>query len=363
MPFIEDRYYRHLAQLERWRAEYAHMQAVEEALQAVGKIDYAPVDYETLRHPVPWTEPPFPSFDHILTDTVAMVNGRFAPRLCFHYGLVAVLVLMAFLWPTAPVIWFAFTGSIVTAFSAYQTWQTRHKYMVLAVDQAYLEMEQQRQAEIRRREAARLDHEKAERERVAVLEKFLAGDTQVMLPMLETALRKIELPFMVRVMVDVYGKIPRFTVFLPGREVIPPRRGIMLPSGRLVYEDKSPLTINKEYAQLCAAVLLRVAAVAYAYVPFFDVLYMQGLVRSQGRADTCLLAARFSRDAFVPALANAVNPLTAFTQAGGEAPLDAAMMLSGCPIVRPEEWGDVAARDLRSVTLDIGRGMAAAAGE
>lgn len=356
IPFLEERYYRYLAQLKRWRAAYNHLQAVEAALQAVGKIDYAPVDYEALRQPVPWEEPPLPSFDYILTDTVAAVNARFTPRLWLHGGLLAVLLLLGFLWPTAAMLWFTLTGALVTIFSGYQTWRTRYQCMVLATDEAYLKIEEQRQAELRRREAARLDHERAERERVAALEKFLSGDEQATLTMLAAALRKVALPCMVKVTVDVYDKTPRFSVLLPGREVVPPQRGVLLPSGRLVYEDKSPLTVNKEYARLCAALLLRLAAVAYATVPFFDVLYIQGWARSIGRDDVCVLAARFSREAFVSAIANAADPLVVFSQAGGEAPVDGKMAFTGLAPVRPAEWQDVATRDLRSLVLEVGQG-------
>lgn len=362
MPLIEERYYRHLAQLKRWRAAYNHLQAVEAALRAVGKIDYAPVDYEALREPVPWEETPLPSGDHILADAVAAVNARFVPRLWLHGGLLAALVLMGFLWPSAAVLWFTFTGALVTIFSGYQTWRTRYQCMVLAMDQAYVAMEEQRQAELRRREAARLDHERTERERVAALEKFLAGDGQATLTMLAAALRKEALPFMVRVTIDVYAQTPCFSVLLPERGVIPPQRGVLLPSGRLLYEAKSPLTVSKEYARLCAALLLRVAALAYATVPFFDAVYVQGWKRDAGRGDACVLAARFSRETFVPAVAGADDSLAVFTKAGGVAPLDAAMTFTGVTPERPAEWRDAAARDLRSLVLEIGQGAAAGKG-
>lgn len=349
--YVEENYFRHVDQLERWRQEYEHQQAVEKKLASVSVLTYEPIDYAPLLTQVPWQERSIPNFDYLLENARIAAESKFfipiAAQLIFLIAAAFALLVSS----KALVLWIAGTLVLLVSASLYITIHTRTATIQSVLTKTKEEIEQRQEAERQKNEQARLDHEAQESERVTQLEKLLSGDIGAIMLRLDNVLPKMDIPFPVEVDIDIYENVPLVKVWLPTKAIIPVQTSKLHASGRLLYEEKEQRVINKQYLELCAALLMRVVAKAYENIPSFEHGYIWGMSREHLQ-NSCLICATIDRDKLSPAC-QAATGLGALQKLDSSYNIDTALNVGTVDPTLPEGWDSVAPQLLRSLHVKI----------
>ncbi|MPM62769.1 hypothetical protein SDC9_109647 [bioreactor metagenome] len=137
----------------------------------------------------------------------------------------------------------------------------------------------------------------------------------------------------------------------PPKTIIPTQNSNLLSSGRLSYEKKEIRAINKQYLELCAAILVRVTAKVYENIPGFDRGCVCGFRREHSQND-CFLAARVDREKIVYAC-QASTGLAALQRLEDEFETDPMLELQPFEPIIPDEWQDVPPQLIRSLHVKI----------
>jgi len=350
---LEERHFRYVDQMERWRQEYERYQLAEEKLLVVSKLSYDPVDYAPLLVRLPWKERPIPDFSFLLDEAkVTTENKFFMPVTLRLVGLIFSLSVLIFSSTTA-FLWVA--GIMVATMLGllFITVQERQKAVELALLEAKAEIERREEQERKSIEEARKQHEKTEDERIDGIEKLLAGEIPAIVLRLDSVLPKLGLPVPIDVNIDIYENIPLIKVWLPSKSIIPNQICSLLPSGRVKYTDKEPRSINKQYIELCAAIIMQIMSAIYANVPSFERAYVRGFLKSVPDND-CLIDIQLDRESLIKAC-HADTGLVAVQQVNGRFEIDTMLNLKPMDVKRPAEWGDVPAQMLRSMHFKVFR--------
>ncbi|EGO65924.1 hypothetical protein [Acetonema longum] len=348
---MEVRYYNRLEKIERWRKEFQHNKEVEEELAAVSKLDFSPQDYTAALERVPFKEPPIPNFDYLRDESRTATEKKYSIPIMSKVGVLALLVISLFVVPD--IIIFAVAGGLAALVSVwlYFTIQDRSKALVQALAEADEEIEKRTQLEIELIQAARVQHDEDEDERINAIERLLAGEPDAIMLRLYETLSQVGFPFTVDLDIDMHANVPLLKIWLPAKSIIPGQTCSLAPSGRINYEDKEVRQINKQYMELCSAVTMRMIAFIYENIPAFDLGYANGMVRDT-MDDSCVLALKFDRQTVTDAC-NASTALAALQMT--QVTFNSDNNLSFTPVepIYPDEWEGVEQQMLRSAKFKV----------
>jgi hypothetical protein len=350
---LSENSFRYVDPIDRWRQEYERYAKAEENLLKISKLSYDPVDYAPLLIPVPWKERPIPDFGFLVEEArVAAETKFFMPIVSRLAGFIVSLIILM-ISSNSAFLWAAGTLSITLLLWLLWTIQQRQSSIETAVADARAEADNRTEQEQLMIAEAKKQHEDAEAERIFLVEKLLAGDIAAVFLRLDNILSRYSLPFSLEVHIDYYANVPLIQILLPNKSVIPVQTCSLLPSGRVKYTDKEPRLINKQYIELCSALIMHIMSVLYATIPSFDQIYVWGVLK--GTPDhECFFEIATSREAAVKAL-NAENGIAAVKQLNGQFETDTILNLKLIEPARPEEWGNVPQQLLRSMHIHVAK--------
>lgn len=349
---VDQQYFRHVDQMQRWRNQYDHAQAVESKLAELSKLSFEPVDYLSMLEKVPFVEQEIPNFDYLVSEAKEITEKKFVMPMVYRGVGILFCLLALLLGANAIILWIAGTAMITIFVSIYVLLQQKEAEIKAAINAAEAEKERRIEAICALNEQARAAHEENEKKRLEVIEQLVQGDISSVILKIDVILSQMSLPLLLQVDVDIYMNVPLIKVWLPIKKVIPEQICEMLPSGRIKFEDKDGRAINKQYVELCAALVMRIAAVIYEHVPSFNRGYAQGMLRG-GLTNECVVSMGFDRDALAEICNRAPNAVNAIRGLGGLLECDTALNL--LPVEPPvvTEWGTIRQQDVRSITVRI----------
>lgn len=349
--YVEESYFRHVDQLERWRQEYEHNLAVENKLASVSQLEYHPVDYTPMLVRVPWKERVIPNFEYLLDEARISTESKFFMPIAARIAVLIVLIFMLVVSDKATVLWVAATLGAAVAGSLYLAIIDRSTTVKSVLVKTKMEIEERQAAERQKNELARKEHEQNEDERIQIIERLLNGDPGSIVLRLDNVLTKLSLPFPLEIDVDIYNNIPVIKVWLPPKLIIPTQSCTILSSGRIEYEEKEQRFINKQYLELCTSILMRVAAAIYANIPVFNDGYVWGMGKEYMQ-NICYFTIVANREKITKAC-QCANGLSAIQSIQGVFEFDTALNLKGIETSKPSEWKDAAPQLIRSLNVKI----------
>lgn len=348
---LSENNFRYVDQIERWRQEYERYTAVEENLAALSKLSYDPVDYAPLLVQVPWKERPIPDFSFLVEEARVTTESKFfIPIMTRLAGLVLSVIILV-LSSNTTFLWVPGALSIVLMLCLFWEIQQRQNAIKLALQDAQKQVETRTEQERQVIENEKKQHELAETERVALVEKLIAGDIAAVFLRIDNVLSRIGLPFPVDVHIDIFENIPLIQILLPPKTVVPLQTCSLLPSGRVKHTDKETRTVNKQYIELCSAIIIQVMSILYGNIPSFDRAYVWGLIKSVPDNE-CLFDVAVNRDELVKAC-RAENGITALRQLASQFETDTMLNLKVIEAEKPPEWGNVPQQLLRSMHINL----------
>lgn len=350
---VSEHNFRHVDQIERWKQEYVRYTTAEEKLASLSKLSYDPVDYALMLVPAPWVERQAPDFNYLIEEARIVAESKFFTPIAYRFAGFIVSIVMLMLSTSSAFLWISGVLTMVLLASLFVAIQQRYTGIEAAVGNARAEAqtrtEQMRQmiAEEKRR------HEEAETERISVVEKLMAGDIAAIFTRLDHVLSGLSFPVPVEVTVNIYAEIPLIKIVLPPKSIIPLQSCAMLPSGRLKHTDKEARAVNKQYVELCAAVMMQIMSVLYANIPSFDRAYVWGLTKNATERD-CVFELTLSREELAKACL-AETGIAAVRQLQSRFETDTALNLKILEADPPPEWEGAPQQLVRSMHINLAK--------
>jgi hypothetical protein len=348
---VKDGYFRHVDQIERWRQEYEHQQAVENNLAELSKIRYEQFDYDSLLVRVPWEERPIRDYKYLLEEARLAAEKKFFYPLSMRIGGLLFLIITLFVASNLIVLWIAGTVGIAVLVSLYVLSKERDQTIGRILLETLVVIEQKVEAERRLNEEARRKHEEEEDKRITAIECLLAGEVSAIFSRLDVVLPRLDLSFLLDIDITIYNQVPLVQIWLPPKSIIPGQLCAVTPSGRVSYQDKEARSVNKQYLELCAAVVMQIMATIYANIPTIDRSYVQAMSKD-GVHDDCVIAINLDRQTLVTAC-DAANGLAAIQQTKAQFEVNTVLKLQPIEVERPVEWGEVEQQFLRSLHIKL----------
>jgi hypothetical protein len=349
--YASERYYRQNAQLQRWQAEHQQHEAVEKALADVSKFSYEPENYVRFLVKEPFQEPPRQEFQSLLPERLLAAERRYRQPILIRWGLMAALILCVAVFPNLVTVAVAAALLAVAGYLQYKLIRERQFVLAKIEKDTRLEID----AKTREQEEAialqRKLHADSEEERIDFYVRLLNGEMAAMVMTIDEYLPKLSLPFPVDVDIDLFGNIMQVRVWLPGKALIPAERTSLSETGKIQYESKEALEINKQYAELCAALLMQVGTILFARIPTLGKIYLSGMSRD-GDKKECLITLKMDR-AQLERAAQSSTALVAMQTLSAIYVCDEYLKLLPVDPITPEEWTDVSARQIRNLQVKI----------
>jgi hypothetical protein len=349
--YVDELYFRHVDQMERWRQEYEHCQTVENALAAVSNLNYEEIDYTSLLVKEPWKERKVPDYSYHLENAQIEEERKFVMPISMHTGLLLILLLVLLASNNVVLLWVSGTGVITLLVLLTILIQKRQKDIENVVKQKQKEIDTRIEYEEKAIKEEREKHEAAEEERVKEIENLLSGDIAAIFAKIDYVLTMNHFPFHVSADIGVYMNIPCVKVWLPPKSIIPVQICALQSSGRPSFQEKEMRTINKQYFELCAAISMKIMSLIYAHIPSFRVGYVYGMSK-EGKTMECLFFSKVDR-ATLESACHAANGLAAMQIAKATFNCDTSLALLPVEVEEPEEWSGVESQLVRNLHIEL----------
>lgn len=125
----------------------------------------------------------------------------------------------------------------------------------------------------------------------------------------------------------------------------------MTESGKIQYDKKESIEINKQYAELCAAILMRVGSLIFSKVPSMTKACIQGISR-EGARNECLMTFKMDRTQ-LEKVAHSSPALVAMQALSAIYVCDEFLKLLPVESLVPEEWTGIELRQIRNLQIKI----------
>ncbi|NLP40723.1 MAG: hypothetical protein GX348_00735 [Veillonellaceae bacterium] len=349
--YVEENRFRHVDQMERWRQEYEHYQAVEKKLASVSNFVFEPFDYEPLLVRVKWKDCPIPNFEYLLEENRLAAESKFFVPIALRILLLIVMIFIFFISSKVIVLWTASTIAVATGASLYSTIIQRRATIDSVMAKTKAEIEQLIDFARQKNEQARHEHELKEDQRIEYITNLLKNETSAIVLRLDNEMGRMDFPFPLEIDIDIYENIPLIKVWLPPKSIIPTQISNLSSSGRLTYEEKEIRNVNKQYLELCSAILVRIAAKVYENIPGFDRGYVWGLRREHSQNE-CFFAAKIDREKVIYAC-QATNGIAALHRLETQFDTNSIFDLQPFELSVPDEWQDVPPQLIRNLHIKI----------
>lgn len=337
--YVDELYFRHVDQMERWRQEYERCQSVESALALVSTLRYEEVDYASQLLRVPWKERTVPDFSHLLEKARIEEEGKYVAPVILRSSLLLILLVILIFSSNAIVLWVSGTGVVTLLVLLGILIQKRHSMIEKVLMQKQIEIDAKVEYEQNLIKEEKEKHENAEEERIQGIERLLTGEIAAIYAKIDQALTIRPFPFHASADIALYLNIPSVKIWLPPKSIIPTQVCALQSSGRPSFEEKEIRTINKQYFELCASISMRVMSVIYAHIPAFRTGYVYGMSK-EGKNIECLFTCKLDRST-VETACNSSNGLAALQICKATFNCDTTLELLPIEVTAPEEWGDV----------------------
>lgn len=347
----DERYYKHVERLERWRIEYERHKAVEDKIAAVSKFSFEQVDYSKLLVKVPFEEKPIPSFDHLVIDARKKVEDSFFYPLLLRLAGFFILMVIMIILPNAATLWGCGSFGFLLLASWYYMKNRKTVILEEAVRQAEEEVKQRVEAEKRAIEKARKEHEAAEEQRVGAFTRLLEGELSSIIWRLDQIFRKMTLPVMVEADIDLYRGVPSIRVYLPPNTEIPRQLCLLAPNGHISYQEKEIRQVYKQYFELIAAIVIQIISRIYENIPSFNKGYVHGILKNDSE-DTVLVSASFDRESLINACRVGTG-IAALQLLEANFDTDTDLALKNVEKKEEEEWDQVETKKIRTLHIKI----------
>ena len=349
--YSSDRYYRQNFQLQRWQAEHQQHEAVEKALADVSKFGYDPEDYVRFLVKEPFREPVRVEYQSLLPERLLAAERRYRHPIMVRWGIMVAAILSVAFFPYTPTILLALALLAIVGFSQYSTIRERLRVIDKIDRETRLEIEAKTRAQEEAIERQRQIHEEAETERIEFYVRLLNGDLSAVVMTIDEYLPRLALPFPLDVDADLLGNVVQLKVWLPAKTIIPQERTSLTESGKIQYDKKESIEINKQYAELCAATLMRVGSVLFSIIPSMAKACIQGMSR-EGARNECLMTFKMDR-AQLEKVAHSSTALVSLQALSAVYVCDEFLKLLPVEPLIPEEWAGVEPRQIRNLQIKI----------
>ncbi|MDF2636247.1 MAG: hypothetical protein K0R78_3121 [Pelosinus sp.] len=351
--YVDELYFRHVDQMDRWRQEYDHCQMVENTLAAISNFNYEEVDYTSLLIRKPWKERTIPDCSGMLEKVRIEEERKFVMPITTHVGLLLVLIFMLLISSNVILLWISGVGVVTLLALLAILLQKRHRDIERIVIAKQKEIDDWIANEQQLIQKEKEKHEHAEDERIKGIENLIAGDIGTIFAKIDQILTGTSFPFHVSADVAVYMNVAAVKIWLPPKSIIPTQICALQSSGRPSFQEKEMRTINKQYFELCAAVSIRVMSAIYAHIPSFRIGYVYGMSK-EGTNTECLFTCKFDRQ-ILEAACNAANGLAAMQVAKAIFNCDTSLTLLPIEVGDPEEWENIELQLVRNLHIDLFR--------
>lgn len=349
--YVDELYFRHVDQMERWRQEYEYSQSVENALIGISKLDYEEVDYTSLRVRNPWKERTVPDCSGVLEKVRVEEERKFVMPIIMHTGLLLIFLFVLLASSNVIALWISGIGVVTLLVLVVMLLQKRHQEIERIVLEKQKEIDDWIENEERLIKEEKEKHEHEEDERIKAIERLLAGDIAAIFAKIDQVLTAAPFPFHVSADIAIYMNIPSVKIWLPPKSIIPTQICSLQSSGRPSFQEKEIRTINKQYFELCAAISMRVMSLIYAHIPSFGIGYIYGMSKD-GRNTECLFTSKLDRS-ILEAACNAANGLAALQILKATFDCDTSLSLIPFEFDDPVEWDNVETKLVRNVHVDL----------
>lgn len=349
--YADDRYYRQNSQLQRWLAEHKKHEAIEKALTDVSKFSYESEDYVRFLVKEPFPEPVRLEFQSMLPERLLLAERAYRHPINIRWGLMAALILSVAFFPSAITIVLVAAMLSVIGFLQYQTIRERLLLLQKIERDTRLEIENKVRIQEEQIMQQRRVHDEAEEERVDFYVRLLKGELSSVIMTIDEYLPKLPLPFPMDVDIDLHETVILVKAWLPSKMIIPQERTSLTDSGRIQYEKKESILINKQYAELCAAILMQISTVLFARVPSITKAYIWGMNR-EGSKEEYLLTMKMDR-AQLEKVALSATALLALQGLSANYSCDEYLKLLPVEPLKPEEWQDIEPKNIRNMHVKI----------
>lgn len=347
----EVRYFRGEDQFERWRREFIQYQDNELQLAAISKFSYEPADYESLLVTEPFPELVLTDYSYLIERAVKKADESYVYPLGIRVAIIISLfvILVVFFSPIALLITAAL--GVAALVSLYFTQKDKEAAIKFADQEARDEIARRNDQERLIYEEKKRQHEVKEASRIALIQQLQTGEAIAVRSRLDEVLHHLKFPAVVEVDIDFYADIPLIKVWLPSKAIIPKQTCEMLPSGRLQFQDKDTRVFNKQYFELCGAIILQIVTTVLANIPSFQEAYAAGIVKND-LTDDCILAVKASKET-INVITRASNAIAALQAMEAVYECDTSLALYPVDILYPTEWEDVEKQQIKSLKVRI----------
>lgn len=350
--YAEDRYNKQMEQRDRWMAEHQHREAIEKGLRDVGKFVYDPVDYVRMLVREPFKEPSRSDFSYILPDRMTAAERRFRRPINIRWALMALPMVIFAAFPMWGTFFVCALFLVIMGFVQYRLLSEREKILAQTEKDARAEVEALVRAEEAKINDLKKLHERNEEDRIDYHVRLLNGDTGAVMLRLDETLPKMRFPFPLKIVVDVHDRVLLAHIWFPSKSLIPKERTSLNESGRIEYTKKESIEVNKQYAELCAAIVVQVIMTVFSVLPNLSKAYFKGLATTNDGGEECLISVVTERY-MVERVARASTALVAVQGLAGKYQCDEFLKLMPIEAVRPLEWSEVSDREIRNLHIKI----------
>lgn len=352
--YSEERHSRQADQRERWQAEHLRHEAAEKKLSDVSKFSYDPEDYVKFLVKEPFREPARIDYSPLLAERMVAAELRFFRPINIRWGLMAALILSLAVLPYLATLAVVLALLAAVGYSQYKLLQQRQQTMEKTESQARLEIETKTREQDERIAEQRRVFEQAEEERIDYYVKLMNGDESVVYVAIDDVLPKLKVPFPMEMDVDFYAGVVLIKAWLPPKTIIPAERTSLTELGRIQYEKKDSTEINKQYAELCAAILMQISTLMFSQIPTIGRVYVWGMSK-EGERDECILMTMQMDRFLLERVSRAPTALVALQGLSAKYSCDEFLKLMPVEPLVPDGWSEIEPKRIRNLHIKISR--------
>jgi len=351
--YVDELLFRHVDQMERWRQEYEHQQAIEQRLAEISKFTYEEVDYIPQLERVVFEEKEIPDFSYLLEEARITEEAKFFTPILTHVGLLIVFVLLLIMTNHSILLWLSGTGVVTLLALLFMLIDKRNRSISKVMLDTEKEIKNRIEYQKKKILEERKKHEENEDERIKIIEDLLKGEVSSVLAKIENVLSNVHFYFNLCIDIELYKRVPAIKIWLPSKSLIPLQSCTLNSSGRPLYEEKNMRAINRQYLELCAGIIIKTMAVIYSHIPTFDITYVYGMSK-ESQGIECLFACKLDRETLIAACSGS-SGLAALQKADAMFKCDTSLELLPIHDDPPEEWGKVVKQLVRSIQVNISK--------
>ena len=353
--YAEDRYHRQNDQRARWQAEHQHHEAIEKALADVSKFSYEQETY--LRNLVKesFREPVRSDFQSLLPERMMEAEQRYRRPILIQWALMAALLLSIAFFPYMVTIALAAVLLAIVGFLHYKTLRERKTVLDSTETETRLEIEAKVQQQDEEIAELRRIHDEAEEERIKFYIRLMNGDEDAIITTLDEYLPEANVPFPMDVDIDIHEGILMVKAWLPPKALLPAERTSLSETGKIRYDKKSSTELNKQYAELCAAILMQITSLLFSKIPTMEGAYVWGIQKEE-ELDECVMSMWVDRS-HLTKVSRASSALAALQGLSAVYECDEQLKLLPVEPLEPQEWAELEEKDIRTLRIKIYKWM------